>query len=128
MVVSSIAHRKLKIASALAAAAFNDLDASVSDEQRELWQKQEKKALERRVMDPSSMDIFELQLRKGEKSRTLKFRSHNADSDKAPSIQAVELEMLQSEQAKDGSHRGVTTWLSRGLKVEAAQISLRRDM
>lgn len=123
--------RKLKIAkssSASAAAAFNDLDASVSDEQRELWQKQEKKALERRVTDPSSMDIFELQLRKGEKSRTLKFRSHNADSDKAPSIQAVELEMLQSEQAKGGSHRGVTTWLSRGLKVEAAQISLRRDM
>ena len=79
-------------------------------------------------MDPSSMDIFELQLRKGGTSRTLKFRSHNADSDKAPSIQAMELEMLQSEQAKGGSHQAVTTWLSRGLKVEAAQISLRRDI
>ena len=41
---------------------------------------------------------------------------------------AVELEMLEEVDQTSGSHHGVTTWLSRGLKIEESQISLKRDM
>ena len=45
--------------------AFAELDTRVPVELHELWAQQEKSALENRVTDPKSMDIFEVQLEKG---------------------------------------------------------------
>ena len=52
--------------SACASAAFDELDAAVAEEQRGTWAKQERAAQEKRVLDPSAMDIFDVQVDKGE--------------------------------------------------------------
>ena len=46
--------------------AFTHLDTGVPDNQRELWAMQERDAQEKRISDPSAMDIFDVQVNKGE--------------------------------------------------------------
>ena len=46
----------------------------------------------------------------------------------APTVQAIEMEMLDNITQMLGVHRGAATWLSKGLKIEEAQISLRKDI
>ncbi|KAF8547808.1 hypothetical protein OG21DRAFT_1479386 [Imleria badia] len=105
--------RKLQVAkksAASTATTFHDLDASVLECQRTSWEKQESKAIERRIADPSAMDIFDIQFQK------------------APTIRAMEVELLTSQLPSEELYGRVTTWLARGLKIEEAQISLARDM
>lgn len=45
--------------------AFQALDDGLPESERERWLRQEKKAMEDRGNDPSSMDIFEIQMDKG---------------------------------------------------------------
>ena len=46
--------------------AFTHLDTGVPDNQRELWAMQERDAQEKCISDPSAMDIFDVQVNKGE--------------------------------------------------------------
>ncbi|KAN0085861.1 hypothetical protein V8E55_006995 [Tylopilus felleus] len=55
-------------ASASAAAIFKDLDSMVSESQQQEWGLQEKEVQERRISDPSAMDIFDLYLPKDQLS------------------------------------------------------------
>ncbi|KAF8124933.1 hypothetical protein EV363DRAFT_1299555 [Boletus edulis] len=57
-------YRKAVRASASASAAFNDLDGTVNDEQRQKWVTQELHAQKNRISNPSAMDIFDVQLQK----------------------------------------------------------------
>ncbi|KAF8435368.1 hypothetical protein L210DRAFT_3333901, partial [Boletus edulis BED1] len=100
-------YRKAVRASASASAAFNDLDGTVNDEQRQKWVTQELHAQKNRISNPSAMDIFDVQLQK------------------APTMQVVELDLLRSVAGSDSfdkSRGRNTTWLSRGLKLEEGQI------
>ena len=45
---------------------FIKLDATVLDDMRELWESQERKALDERLSNLSTMDIFYIQFKKGE--------------------------------------------------------------
>ncbi|KAF8438816.1 hypothetical protein L210DRAFT_853431 [Boletus edulis BED1] len=45
---------------------FNDLDATVSSEKRQQWESEKRKAQEQWLMEPSAMDILEVQLQNGE--------------------------------------------------------------
>ncbi|KAF8430922.1 hypothetical protein L210DRAFT_3508110 [Boletus edulis BED1] len=65
---------------------------------------------ETRITDPSAMDIFDVRL------------------EKAPTIHAVELELLQSMPACDRTQGQTATWLARGLKIQEAQIGLGQEM
>ena len=44
---------------------FIKLDATVPDDMRALWESQERKALDERLSKPSTMDIFDIQFKKG---------------------------------------------------------------
>ena len=46
--------------------AFIHLDASVPTNQREIWAMQERDPQEKCILDPSAMDIFDVQVNKGE--------------------------------------------------------------
>ena len=46
--------------------AFVNLDATVPDDLHNIWKDQETKALAERLSNPNAMDIFEVQLEKGE--------------------------------------------------------------
>ncbi|KAF8131231.1 hypothetical protein EV363DRAFT_1296616 [Boletus edulis] len=105
-------YRKAVRASASASAAFNDLDGTVNDEQRQKWVTQELHAQKNRISNPSAMDIFDVQLQK------------------APTMQVVELDLLRSVAGGDSfdkSRGRNTTWLSRGLKLEEGQIAFARE-
>ncbi|KAF8437114.1 hypothetical protein L210DRAFT_3505436 [Boletus edulis BED1] len=105
-------YRKAVRASASASAAFNDLDGTVNDEQRQKWVTQELHAQKNRISNPSAMDIFDMQLQK------------------APTMQVVELDLLRSVAGGDSfdkSRGRNTTWLSRGLKLEEGQIAFARE-
>ena len=44
---------------------FIKLDATVPDNMWALWESQERKALDERLSKPSTMDIFDIQFKKG---------------------------------------------------------------
>ncbi|KAF8431530.1 hypothetical protein L210DRAFT_3507864 [Boletus edulis BED1] len=102
--------RKANRSAATAATAFTDLDSTVSPEQRKMWESEERVAQETRITDPSAMDIFDVRL------------------EKAPTIHAVELELLRSMPACDRTQGRMATWLARGLKIQEAQIGLGQEM
>ncbi|KAI5997503.1 hypothetical protein EDD15DRAFT_2162788 [Pisolithus albus] len=103
--------RKLKAArtsAALARAAFAQLDATTSPENRQLWESQEEAAMAQRVDDCTVMDIFESQW------------------SKAPTAHGVELQLLQSYDSSK-MPQGAASWLARGLKIQEAEIMLTAD-
>ncbi|KAI6027874.1 hypothetical protein BKA83DRAFT_4123754 [Pisolithus microcarpus] len=106
--------RKLKTARAsvvLAREAFDRFNKAITPIQRTNWRKQEESALLRRIHDPSVMDVFEIQLKKG------------IASSKAPTVHAVELQLLEKS-TQQGIHHGAASWIRRGLAVEEAAIIL----
>ena len=58
--------RNARHSSQCASDAFIHLDASIPAYQREIWAMQERDAQEKRISDPSAMDIFDVQVNKGE--------------------------------------------------------------
>ena len=46
----------------------------------------------------------------------------------APSIQRVELDLINARSAQETTNQGAVTWLSRGIKLQESQIGLSRDM
>ncbi|KAI6026681.1 hypothetical protein BKA83DRAFT_4124303 [Pisolithus microcarpus] len=106
--------RKLKTARAsvvLAREAFDRFNKAITPIQRTNWRKQEESALLRCIHDPSVMDVFEIQLKKG------------IASSKAPTVHAVELQLLEKS-TQQGIHHGAASWIRRGLAVEEAAIIL----
>ena len=45
---------------------FTNLDATVPDDMRALWESQERKVLDEQLSNLSTMDIFYIQFKKGE--------------------------------------------------------------
>lgn len=45
--------------------AFEEINESISEDQRRLWELMESNALANRIADPSAMDIFDTRLEKG---------------------------------------------------------------
>ncbi|KAI6148756.1 hypothetical protein BKA82DRAFT_3978415, partial [Pisolithus tinctorius] len=97
-----------RVAADMAKRAFKTLDEAVSMTQRDMWTYQEQVAFRDRMVDPSAMDIFEVQMRK------------------APTVHTVELEFLNNI-TSSGAQRGMGSWLARGLRLEEAAITLRID-
>lgn len=95
-----------KVAAEMAKRAFKTLDEAVSAKQRETWSYQEQVAFIDRMVNASVMDIFEVKMKK------------------APTVHAVELELLNNI-PPSGVHRGMGSWLARGLRLEEAAITLR---
>ncbi|KAI6150458.1 hypothetical protein BKA82DRAFT_4328556 [Pisolithus tinctorius] len=90
-----------RVAADMAKRAFKTLDEAVSTTQRDTWTYQEQVAFRDRMVDPSAMDIFEVQMRK------------------APTVHTVELEFLNNI-TSSGAQRGMGSWLARGLRLEEA--------
>ncbi|KAI6106386.1 hypothetical protein EDD16DRAFT_1523989 [Pisolithus croceorrhizus] len=78
---------------------------------KENWWRQEEAALKDCVHDPSVMDIFEIQLTKV------------PNNGSAPTVHGIELHLLQASTAS-GMHHGAASWLTRGLVIEEAEITL----
>ncbi|KAI6115697.1 hypothetical protein EV401DRAFT_1889400 [Pisolithus croceorrhizus] len=100
--------QKLKVARAvvtLAREAFDRLNEAVPSSQQENWWRQEEAALKDHVHDPSVMDIFEIQLTK------------------APTVHGMELHLLQMSTAS-GMHHRAASWLTHGLVIEEAEVTL----
>ncbi|KIN94246.1 hypothetical protein M404DRAFT_35256 [Pisolithus tinctorius Marx 270] len=98
----------VKVAADMAKRAFKSLDEALSAKQHETWSYQEQVAFRDRMVDASAMDIFEVQMKK------------------APTVHAVELELLNNI-PPSRVHRGMGSWLARGLRLEEAAITLRID-
>ncbi|KAI6142713.1 hypothetical protein BKA82DRAFT_4017955 [Pisolithus tinctorius] len=94
-----------RVAADMAKRAFKTLDEAVSTTQRDTWTYQEQVAFRDRMVDPSAMDIFEVQMRK---------------------VHTVELEFLNNI-TSSGAQRGMGSWLARGLRLEEVAITLRID-
>ncbi|KAG2003191.1 hypothetical protein CC2G_003813 [Coprinopsis cinerea AmutBmut pab1-1] len=86
--------------------AFELLDATASTAQRTSWKGQLDKALEGRLTDVGAMDIL------------------NVTIDKPPSRSQVQHELMVSEQ-EGHQDVGVTSWLTRGLKIQESQLLLK---
>ncbi|KAI6002551.1 hypothetical protein EDC04DRAFT_2611815 [Pisolithus marmoratus] len=101
--------RKLKTAWAsavLAQEAFERFSKAITPMQQACWSKQEEAALLHHVDDPSVMDVFEIQLKKG-----------------IAGIVLVELQILQKSTHR-GVHHGAASWITCGLAIEEREIIL----
>ena len=123
--------RKLKgaqIASVSAIQTFNDLDHTVSDTERQNWIQQAADTHCLRASDPSAMDIYDLWLPKS----ILHFSTQGCccgwHGTLGRSVHAMTLDLLQCPPTSADRQTGAPTWLSRGLKIQEAQIILARDM
>ena len=106
--------------------AFVNLDVTVPDDLHNIWKDQETKALAERLSNPNAMDIFEVQLEKGE--GFIKYIWKQIDiAETAPSIKSVEMDLIEM-QATRAVPWGCATWLARTLKVEESQIILPLDV
>ncbi|KAI6098005.1 hypothetical protein EDD16DRAFT_1527378 [Pisolithus croceorrhizus] len=79
--------------------------SSLLQKLKENWWRQEEAALKDHVHDPSVMDIFEIQLTK------------------APTVHGMELHLLQMSTAS-GMHHRAASWLTHGLVIEEAEVTL----
>ncbi|KAI6145946.1 hypothetical protein BKA82DRAFT_3981112, partial [Pisolithus tinctorius] len=94
-----------RVAVDMAKRAFKTLDEAVSTTQHDTWTYQEQVAFRDRMVDPSAMDIFEVQMRK------------------APTVHTVELEFLNNITSSRAQH-GMGSWLTRSLRLEEVAITL----
>ena len=105
--------------------AFVNLDVTVPDDLHNIWKDQETKALAERLSNPNAMDIFEVQLEKGECFMKYIWKQIEI-AETAPSIKSVEMDLI-TMQAVGAVPWGCATWLARALKVEESQIILSLD-
>ncbi|KAI6145087.1 hypothetical protein BKA82DRAFT_71909, partial [Pisolithus tinctorius] len=94
-----------RVAVDMAKWAFKTLDEAVSVMQHDTWTYQEQVAFRDRMVYPSAMDIFEVQMRK------------------APTVHTIELEFLNNI-TSSGAQHGMGSWLTHGLRLEEAAITL----
>ncbi|KAI6010808.1 hypothetical protein F5J12DRAFT_781791 [Pisolithus orientalis] len=85
--------------------AFKTLDEAVSAMQCDMWTYQEQVAFRDQMVDPSTMDIFEVQMKK------------------APTVHTIELEFLNNMTSSRAQH-GMGSWLARSLRLEEVAITL----
>ncbi|KAG1859862.1 hypothetical protein C8R48DRAFT_774577 [Suillus tomentosus] len=92
--------------------AFDKLNETADPDMVTEWHEQETAANASRAEDPSSMDIYEVQL------------------EKAPSQKQVELDILQSQGRRPKAHHrlGAATWIASGITIEESQIALAMDI
>ena len=80
------------------------------DNLHNIWKDEETKALRERVCNPKAMDIFEVQLEKGEPSFK-NVQNQDKIARKAPSIKSVEMVLIEM-QAAGVVLWGCATWLA----------------
>ncbi|KAI6022172.1 hypothetical protein BKA83DRAFT_4054270 [Pisolithus microcarpus] len=101
---------KLKTARAsvvLARDVFERFNKAITPDQQRNWGRQEEAALLRCVHDPSVMDVFEIQLKKGQIIYCTQF----------------ELQLLEKS-PQQGVHHEAASWITRGLAIEQGEIIL----
>ncbi|KIK74153.1 hypothetical protein PAXRUDRAFT_176543, partial [Paxillus rubicundulus Ve08.2h10] len=96
-------------ASRAAGRAFDSLDSGVPEAERRHRMDMERAALNVRVDDPSAMDIFQLK------------------TNKAASIQTVEMDLLGQHASSVETPQGTVTWLAQGLAIEESAIHVMKD-
>ncbi|KAG1845825.1 hypothetical protein F4604DRAFT_1595374, partial [Suillus subluteus] len=89
-------------------AAFEMLNQSTNKNQVRDWEEQEKLAQEQCSNDPTAMDIYEVQLRKGA----------------SPEV----LPHVNGQRLGTACCRGAATWLAEGLSIEETQVTLQMDV
>ncbi|KAG1722441.1 uncharacterized protein EDB91DRAFT_1240218 [Suillus paluster] len=104
--------------------AFNRLDEATPANLKTDWLASERIAQSNRIQDPAAMDIYEINIKKGE--ITLSQLKSEFILNPAPSKKEIELRLLQEGNAHHAapSRRSVATWISMGLAIEEAQIAL----
>ena len=110
--------------SELVVESFATLDNGVPPEVHQKWEHEETVALANRIVDPKAMDIFEVQLKKGEHLQTLWIWLTLMF--KAPTTKSIEINLI-ARQGGDCCPQGSATWIAKALKVEEAQIVLAID-
>ena len=99
-----------------------ELDNGVPLELQQKWV-EEIMALANRILDPKAMDIFEVQLKRGE-DRTLEIDCMLISI--APTSKSIEIDLI-SWQGEYGCPHGSVTWLAKALKLEEAQLVFALD-
>ncbi|KAG1723311.1 uncharacterized protein EDB91DRAFT_1087858, partial [Suillus paluster] len=104
--------------------AFDRLDEAAPANLKTGWLASERIAQSNRIQDPAAMDIYEINIKKGE--ITLSQSKSEFILNPASSKKEIELRLLQEGNACHAapSHRSVATWISMGLAIEEAQIAL----
>ncbi|KIK79614.1 hypothetical protein PAXRUDRAFT_160879 [Paxillus rubicundulus Ve08.2h10] len=80
--------------------AFDNLNSGIPEAERGDWMDMEHATLNTQVDDPSTMDIFQLK------------------TNKAASIQTVEMDLLGQHASSVETPQGTVTWLAQGLSIE----------
>ncbi|KAI6036182.1 hypothetical protein BKA83DRAFT_4120069 [Pisolithus microcarpus] len=100
-----------RVSVVLAHDVFERFNKAITPDQQRNWGRQEEATLLCHIHDPLVMDVFEIQLQKGNMSS------------KAPTVHTVELQLLEKS-TQQGVHLGATSWITCGLAVEEAAIIL----
>lgn len=106
---------------------FYDLDVGVPHAEKRKWLGQEQEAKADRHIDLTRMDIYDVGLRKG-MFQSVAVCDYLLTSHEAPTLQGVELGILETMAKIGDIQRGAATWLTKGLKIQQAQITLGSDV
>ncbi|KAG1722960.1 uncharacterized protein EDB91DRAFT_1255823 [Suillus paluster] len=117
-------YKQAKTGIAESGKAFDRLDEATPANLKTDWLASERIAQSNRIQDPAAMDIYEINIKKGE--ITLSRSKSEFILNPAPSKKEIELRLLQEGNAHHAapSRRSVATWISMGLAIEEAQIAL----
>jgi hypothetical protein len=104
--------------------AFDRLDEAAPANLKTEWLASERIAQSNRIDDPAAMDVYEINIKKGELTSSAPRSEFMFPS--APSKKEIELRLLDEGNARNAapSRRSVATWISMGLAIEEAQIAL----
>jgi hypothetical protein len=104
--------------------AFDRLDEAAPANLKTEWLASERIAQSNRINDPAAMDVYEINIKKGELTLSASHSKFMFPS--APSKKEIELRLLDEGNAHNAapSRRSVATWISMGLAIEEAQIAL----
>jgi hypothetical protein len=104
--------------------AFDRLDEAPPANLKTEWLASERIAHSNRINDPAAMDVYEINIKKGELTLSASHSEFMFPS--APSKKEIKLRLLDKGNARNAalSHRSVATWILMGLAIEEAQIAL----
>jgi hypothetical protein len=104
--------------------AFDRLDEAASANLQTEWLASERIAQSNRINDPAAMDVYEINIKKGQLTSSASHSKFMFPS--APSKKEIKLRLLDEGNACNAapSRRSMVTWISMGLAIKEAQIAL----
>jgi hypothetical protein len=104
--------------------AFDRLDEAAPANLKTEWLASERIAQSNRINDPAAMDVYEINIKKGELTSSASHSKFMFPS--ALSKKEIKLRLLDEGNARNAapSRRSVATWILMGLAIEVAQIAL----